>query len=201
GMVGLLEDRAPTPSAFQSAGDVVALLGNWTTDPATLGGSTYLKALYDTVAGRPTQLDLERERAVQRLTLDAIAAGLIRSAHDCSDGGLAVALAECCIWSGLGFRFDGDAALLPAEGDALAATALCYGEAPSRIVVSLPAERWDELAALAGAAVPLTRLGVVEGDRLTFAGQHIDIPVRDLHAVWRNGLAHSLRGAIANPEE
>ncbi|MGZ3602683.1 MAG: phosphoribosylformylglycinamidine synthase subunit PurL, partial [Ktedonobacterales bacterium] len=124
GMVGLLEDRAPTPSAFQSAGDVVALLGEWTTNPATLGGSTYLKALHDTVAGRPTQLDLERERAVQRLTLDAIAAGLIRSAHDCSDGGLAVALAECCIWSGLGFRFDGDAALLPAEGDALAATAL-----------------------------------------------------------------------------
>ncbi|HEX8033347.1 MAG TPA: phosphoribosylformylglycinamidine synthase subunit PurL [Ktedonobacterales bacterium] len=202
GMVGLLEDRAPTPSAFQSAGDVVALLGEWTTNPATLGGSTYLKALHDTVAGRPTQLDLERERAVQHLTLDAIAAGLIRSAHDCSDGGLAVALAECCVWGGLGFRFDGDAALLPAEGDALAATALCYGEAPSRIVVSLPAERWDDLAALAStAAVPLTRLGVVEGDRLTFAGQLIDIPVRDLQAVWRNGLAQSLRGAIATPEE
>ena len=202
GMVGLLEGRAPTPSAFQAEGDVVALLGEWTTDPATLGGSTYLKALHGTVAGRPASLDLDRERAVQRLTLDAIAADAIHSAHDCSDGGLAVTLAECCIWSGRGFRFDGDPSLLPVEGDALAATALCYGEAPSRIVVSLPADRWDDLATRArGAGVPLARLGVVEGDRLALAGQLIDLPVRNLHEVWRGGLAQSLHGVIANPEE
>ena len=201
GMVGLLEGRAPTPSAFQSAGDVVALLGEWTTDPATLGGGTYLAALHDTVAGRPAQLDLDRERAVQRLTLDAIAAGIIRSAHDCSDGGLAVALAECCLWSGLGLRFDADTSLLPGDGHTLATAALCFGEAPSRIVVSLPAGRWDDLAAQAHAAgVPLTRLGVVEGERLTFAGQ-LDLPVRDLRSAWRGGLAQALRGPIANPEE
>src|SRR6185437_6933651 len=102
GMVGLLEGRPPLPSAFQAPGDIVALLGPLTTDPAELGGSSYLAVVHATHAGRPAQLDLDLEGRVQRLTLDLHHDGLLRSAHDCSDGGLAVALAECCIWSDLG---------------------------------------------------------------------------------------------------
>jgi len=195
GMVGLIEGRPPTPSAFQRPGDLVALLGDLTADPATLGGGTYLAALHGIVAGRPPRIDLDRERALQRLTLDAIAAGHIRSAHDCSDGGLAVALAECCIWSDFGL--DGDMALPLAVDDPLAAIALLYGEAPSRIVVSLPPEHWDEMVALAAAAgLPITRLGTVGGDRLRFAPL-LDVPVDELAQAWRGGLARVLgRGPV-----
>jgi len=204
GMVGLIEGlggtagRAPTPSAFQAEGDIVALLGELSADPATLGGSTYLAALHNTVAGRPPQLDLARERALQRLTLDAIAAGLVHSAHDCSDGGLGVALAECCLWSGLGLRAE---VPLPAEpAEILATTALLFGEAPSRIVVSLAPDQWEPLATLAASAgVPLTRLGVVAGNRLTF-GPSLDLPVADLRTVWRNGLARALGSGPATAE-
>src|SRR5258708_9862224 len=166
GMVGVREGRAPTPSAFQDEGDVVALLGDLSADPRTLNGSTYLAALHGTVAGAPPQLDLDAERALQEVTLAAITGGHIRSAHDCSDGGLAVALAECCMWSGLGFTSD-DEAGWPAASGRLAAAALLFGEAPSRIVVSLPAAAWGALAALASAAGgPPTRLGPLGGTRL-----------------------------------
>ena len=197
GMVGLIEGRAPTPSAFQDEGDVVALLGDLSADPRTLNGGTYLAALHGTVAGSPPQLDLDAEQALQEVTLAAITGGHIRSAHDCSDGGLAVALAECCMWSGFGFTSDGEVEW-PAAGERLAATALLFGEAPSRIVVSLPAAAWGALAALAGAAgVPLTRLGTVGGTRLRVASL-LDHAVDDLHAAWHNGLAEALRGGVAN---
>jgi len=195
GMLGLIEGREPTPSAFQSAGDVVALLGEWSADPADLGGSAYLATIHDTVAGRPPQLDLAREQALQQLTLDATAAGLLRSAHDCSDGGLAVALAECCMWSGQGLVGDATPPI-PANGDpalnALTTLAALYGEAPSRIVVSLAPDRWDALVTLATErGLPLTRLGVVGGDRLRFADA-LDADVAELRAVWRGGLAAAL---------
>ena len=192
GMLGLIEGREPTPSAFQAAGDLVALLGAWSADPADLGGSAYLATIHATVAGRPPQLDLAREQALQRLTLDATAAGLLRSAHDCSDGGLAVALAECCMWSSLGMVGD-TTPPIPANGDpalnTLTTLAALYGEAPSRIVVSLAPGQWDALATLAAAhGVPLTRLGVVGGDRLRLADA-LDADVAELRAVWRGGLA------------
>src|SRR5260221_5367012 len=197
GMVGLIEGRAPTASAVQDEGDVVALLGVLSADPRTLNGSAYLAALHGMVAGAPPQLDLDAERALQELTLAAIASGHIRSAHDCSDGGLAVALAECCMWSGLGSTSDGEVEWA-AAGERLAAAALLFGEAPSRIVVSLPAAAWGALAALASAAgVPLTRLGTVGGTRLRVAGL-LDHAVDDLHAAWHNGLAEALRGGVAN---
>ena len=190
GIVGLIEGRAPTPSAFQAEGDAVALLGDLSDDPGDLGGSSYLAALHNVVAGRPAQLDLERERALQRLTLDAIGSGLVCSAHDCADGGLAVALAECCMWSGLGLA--GDAATWDTPRSRLATAALLFGEAPSRIVVSLAAERWDELAALAVRhGVPLTRLGTTGGDRLMLGGL-LAVVVSELHAAWHEGLAVAL---------
>ena len=195
GMVGLLEERAPTPSAFQAAGDVVGVLGPWSVAPDTLGGSTYLAELHATKAGRPPQLDLELERAIQQTTLAASAAGLLRSAHDCSDGGLAVALAECCIWSGLGLRGE---LLLPETltGDALAATALLFGEAPSRIVVSASPDDWEALSDLAAErGMLLTRLGVVTGDRLSFPPL-LDCAVDELYTTWRNGF----RQAEETPE-
>ena len=192
GMVGLIDGHKPVPSAFQREGDVVALLGAWPGSPADLGGSTYLSALHGVVAGRPPQLSLEREARVQRLTLEAIEAGWVRSAHDCSDGGLAVALAECCAWSGLGLcgadmQLDGELTTVLDEA------AWLFGEAPSRIVVSLPEEAWAALSARAEeAGVPIARLGVVGGNRLAL-GTILEAPVSALHDAWRQGLVLALR--------
>jgi phosphoribosylformylglycinamidine synthase len=195
GMVGLIEGRLPTPSAWSRAGDVVALLGDWNAHSGDLGGSAYLATLHATVAGHPPLLDLDRERAVQQLTLAGIERELIRSAHDCSDGGLAVALAECAIWSGLGLR--GAETALPgaaagADGDALATIAALYGEAPSRIVVSVAPEQYEALAALAAQhETPITRLGEVGGERLSFTSA-LDVAIAELRATWRNGLRVAL---------
>ena len=194
GMLGLLEGRLPTPSAFQAPGDVVGLLGGWAADPANLGGSTYLAAIHGIVAGRPPTLDLARERALQRLLLEASAADLVRSAHDCSDGGLGVALAECCVWSGLGLHGEpiGEETAYRVR---LAALAALFGEAPSRVVVSAPPDQWTALVARAAeAGVPLARLGVVGGARLALPGL-LDVAVADLEASWRDGLARALSGA------
>ncbi len=187
GMVGLIEGRLPTPSAWTREGDMVALLGHWSAEVGDLGGSSYLATIHEKVAGHPPMLDLDRERSVQRLTLAGIERGDIRSAHDCSDGGLAVALAECAIWSGLGLR--GETSLPGAAGeDALGTLAALYGEAPSRIIVSVAPERYEALATLAAEhQTPITRLGVVEGDRLTFAST-LDVEVDTLRDTWRNGL-------------
>ncbi|MEO7002650.1 MAG: phosphoribosylformylglycinamidine synthase subunit PurL [Ktedonobacterales bacterium] len=197
GMLGLLDGREPTPSAFRHEGDRVALLGDWSADVSDLGGSTYLAEIHTTVAGRPPRLDLDRERAMQQAVIEASAMGLIASAHDCSDGGLAVALAECCMWSGLGLQ--GEATALPdgAEGDPLATLAALYGEAPSRIVVSLAPDSWEALAQLAARHnTPITRLGTVGGDRLQLAGA-LDVDVAELRDLWRNGLSRALQGEEA----
>ena len=198
GMVGLLEANAPLPSGFQREGDVVALLGAWESTPGDLGGSTYLKVIEGEIAGRPAQLDLQREAAVQRLCLAAFKAGLLQSAHDCSDGGLAVALAESCIWGNLGLALEEDALPANAAGqNALRTLAFCFGEAPSRIVVSLPPAAWDTLASLAAqAGVPIRRLGVVGGSTLRI-GSALDVPVADLARSWSQGLSEALHGPLA----
>jgi phosphoribosylformylglycinamidine synthase II len=198
GMVGLLEGDTPLPAAFQHEGDLVALLGAWEAAPDDLGGSTYLKVIAGEVAGRPPQLDLQREMAVQHLCLEAFRAGLLCSAHDCSDGGLAVALAESCIWGNLGMTAE---AHLLAPGNSgtvdLKTLAFCFGEAPSRIVVSLSADAWPRLNALAEqAGVPVRRLGTVGGDALTL-DPALDTPVVELARVWRQGLGEALHGPLA----
>jgi phosphoribosylformylglycinamidine synthase II len=198
GMVGLLEGGEPLPSAFQREGDVVALLGTWESQPGDLGGSTYLKVIAGEIAGRPPQLDLTNEAALQRLCLSAYEAGLLRSAHDCSDGGLAVALAESCIWGKLGLELEADA--LPtsvAEKVDLPTLAFCFGEAPSRIIVSLPLEAWDNLAALAlQVGVPIRRLGTVGGSTLRI-GSALDVSIADLARAWSQGLSEALHGPLA----
>ncbi len=138
------------------------------------------------MAGRPS-IDLGLEVRVQRACLEAIRGGLLRSAHDCSHGGLAVTLAECCIASGKGL----DAAGLAFGGRLDAGL---FGEAPSRIVVSCaPAARGDLEALAAAHDVPLTYLGVVGGERLRLGGQ-ADLPVPDLVRAYEEGMPRALEG-------
>ena len=198
GMVGLLEGETPLPAAFQHAGDLVALLGAWEPTPDDLGGSTYLKVIAGEVMGRPALLDVQREVAVQRLCLDAYKAGLLHSAHDCSDGGLVVTLAEACIWGKLGLALE--RAALPGFTDGpvdLKTLAFCFGEAPSRIVVSLAPDAWDRLATLAAeGGVPIQRLGVAGGSSLQIDSV-LDVQVADLARAWRHGLGEALHGPLA----
>jgi phosphoribosylformylglycinamidine synthase len=155
GMVGLVESVAHAPRAFfESDGDAIVLLGEPT---AELGASEYLARVHGVVAGAPPRCDLSRERATVDALLEAIADGVVSSAHDCSDGGLAVALAECAIGrreSPMGAEVDLGA------WEALPLRALLFGEAQARIIVgSGEPDRVLEIAQRHG--VPARRIGTV----------------------------------------
>ncbi len=186
GALGLIDDvDRVVPMGFQREGDAIFLLGLNTLrgDANDLAGSEYLKLFHDgLVAGRP-KIDLDLEVRVQKLCLAAARAGLLASAHDCSRGGLAVALAECCIDGDLGL----DARDLAIDGRLDAAL---FGEAASRIVVSTrDAPALESLAKEHN--VPLARLGRVAGDRLALSA-HIDAAVAALREAYETGLPAGL---------
>lgn len=195
GMVGLLDDVAhATGQWFQAEGDLVALLGDTQEE---LGASEYLAIRFGLVQGGPPALDLTRERAVQHTCLEAIRAGIIRSAHDCADGGLAVALAESCLGTtpiGVDVRLR-DLSAVPAQAGTIRPDALLFGESQSRIVVSLKATDWPKLQAMAAAnRVPVTSLGTVGGTRFILRAPAcgLDLPMTEVEAAWRSGLTSSL---------
>jgi phosphoribosylformylglycinamidine synthase len=179
GVVGLLEDASKrVPSGFQQEGDHVLLLGETHAD---LGGSEYLAVVHDRVCGPPPALDLAVERRLHEAVIAGAEAGLLRSAHDPSDGGLAVALAECAMTAEgptRGGRFS-----LPGE---LRPDVLLFSESPSRMLVSTPdPDAVERLAAQHG--VPCQRLGVVGGDTLALeAGGKtlLERPLAALHQAW-----------------
>ena len=186
GMLGVIEDVTKVvPMAFQQAGDLVLLLGaDLPQPPATLGGSEYLALLHGLEAG-PVTVDLPAEAALVRLLTQAAQRGLLRSAHDCSDGGLAVALAEAAIGAGLGL--DASSADLGPRLDAA-----LFGEAGARALVTVrPADRpaLEQFAAEIG--VPVTPLGLVGGDRLRL-GRALDLPLAEATTAYREGLPRAL---------
>ena len=192
GMLGLIDDvEGVVPMGFGDDGDEVFLLGvdALRGQAADLTGSEYLKLAHGgLIAGQP-RIDLDLEVRVQRLCLEAARRGLLKSAHDCSRGGLAVALAECCLAGGRGL----EAPDAPVEGRLDAAL---FGEAPSRIVVS--SAEGATLEALARERdVPLVRLGRVGGDRLRLGG-FLDVAVEDLRRAYEEGLPRAL-GQVDNP--
>jgi phosphoribosylformylglycinamidine synthase len=191
GMVGVLEDvRSALTQWFKKEGDHVFLLG----DPeGSLGGSEYLALIHGRDAGRPAAVDLAREKSLHDAVRAARDAGLIVSAHDCAEGGLAFTLLECCISGpdgavGAGVRLEAKGRL----------DALLFGEAPSRIVVSGPPESRARLESVArGAGVPIHHLGKVGGGRLSIAlGRTavVDLDVVAARSAWRAALGGHLRG-------
>lgn len=178
GMLGVLENVSRHLRAgFPAAGLEVYLLGAGIAQPAaSLGGSEYLEAMHGEVAGLPT-IDLEAERRLHQLVLRVHGEGLLASAHDCSEGGLAVTLAECCLLGAAGFEGE-----VSVEGRLDAAL---FGEAQGRIVAALApgadAARVREFAGEMG--VPLVRLGVtVAGGAFRFGP--IDSTVEELRDSW-----------------
>ena len=182
GALGLLEDvQLHCESAFQHDGDVVVLLGAsaLSGDAASLAGSEALEVLHGTVAGQP-RLDIDLEARVQKLCRTAIGQGLLSSAHDCSEGGMAVALAESCILGGLGVSVT---ATTSGRWDAT-----LFGEDASRILVSVHPDKLAALKKLAATNdVPLLRLGKVGGDAFK-VGKLLNVPLADVDHAWRSGL-------------
>ena len=166
GMLGLIDDlKMVTNSSFKNAGDVVIMLGE---TRGHIGGTEYLHSIHGILAGDAPELDLNAEIRLQKCLLKAIRAGVVQSAHDCSEGGLAVALAECCI--GNGSQFLG--ADLKLDMGGRRADAYLFGEDQSRIVISAHAEDVQQILDMASAdGVKATVFGTVGGDRFRIQGQ------------------------------
>jgi phosphoribosylformylglycinamidine synthase len=196
GVVGLIDDADRIARrTFQTADDAVVLLGE---SRAELGGSEYLKVIHGLVRGVPPAIDLAHEAALQRFLVDGIAAGLIRSAHDCAEGGFAVALAECCFDTGLGVS----AELSRVETiEGFADIAALFSESASRVIASVaPGAVEDLLSRAAALNVPAVRIGTVGGSRIRISvdGRAVlDESLADSEALWSNGLEQYFERARA----
>jgi phosphoribosylformylglycinamidine synthase len=185
-MVGLLRnvERVVTPW-FKSAGDVVVLLGRTREE---LGGSEYLKLIHGMIKGTPPWIDLKLEQAVQNCCLEAIDEGILRSAHDVSDGGLAVTLVECSVGGPekpLGVRIESHEMI---RGDAL-----LFSESQSRIVVSVKERDLAELEKIAARHnAPAQVIGATGGARFVVQPL-LQLPVEELKTIWATGLTARLK--------
>lgn len=188
-MLGRLDDvhRHATPG-WKRDGDLIVLLGDGVPG---LAGSEYAAALHGIVAGRLCEPDLFAVARVVQCTREAVAQGILASTHDCSDGGIAIALAECCIAARAGARVS------LARRERARAAEILFGEGPGRIVVSLRPQRMPDLVRIARRlAVPLQVLGVAGGPALVIAvdGEAegrpwIDLNVADLARAWELNVA------------
>ncbi len=196
GMIGLVEDvRRVVQTGFKREGDVIALLGTTAEDLSVSEyANTVAGVLFETLSPEDMpRVDLDRERAVQAVCLEAAEAGLLQSAHDCSDGGLSVALAECCFSSLNRSAIGADIEL----SGSLPGSALLFSESPSRIIISFEKSARASVEKMARRAnCPLTIVGQVGGNRLrikTPGSEAIDAPVEQLENAWRHSLSKKLQ--------
>jgi phosphoribosylformylglycinamidine synthase len=183
--VGILADLTEHVTQwFKNAGDVIVLLGETKEE---LGASEYLASIHGRTAGAPPTLDLAYEKRVQDVCLTAARERLLSSAHDVSEGGFAVALAEACIT-----RPEQPLGVTVAVSGALRPDALLFGESQSRVLASLPRTALPRLQEIAeAAAIPLTEVGKVGGTDLNIAG-YLCMPVATLRQEWNTALARQL---------
>jgi phosphoribosylformylglycinamidine synthase subunit PurL len=199
-MVGLIdEERHITTQWFKNEGDAIILVGSAANDRGyNLGASRFLRVCFGKKIGPVPKLDIELEITVQNAVRDLIRLGLVRSAHDCSEGGLAVALAECCFNPNrlLGADIDscGRRAGEAHASDRDAATAL-FNEAQSRIIISCdPKDAERVLSELKSKNVPHRRIGnVIRNDlRISVCGQNVSGRIAELHDLWWNAIRRAV---------
>lgn len=194
GMVGIIDDPAHiTTQCFKAAGDAVILLGG---AGGGLGGSLYAMEILGRRLGPCPGVDLAFERATHEGLLEIIRRGWVRSAHDCSEGGLGVALAECCI-SGPGAPVGAQIDLAFAEAPLGRRDEVLFNEASGRIVASVPEGHLREaLSLLMGRGVPACRIGRTGGDvlKIGFSGGRLSWSVARLRDAWAGALGRVLRG-------
>jgi phosphoribosylformylglycinamidine synthase len=196
GVVGVVDDaERVVRRAFRNVGDSVVLLGE--TRPE-LGGSEYLKVMYQLVRGVPPALDLEREAALHRILIEGAASGLIKSAQDCSEGGLAIALAECCMGTALGVQVE-IAAAVAAGGFVDQAT--LFSESATRAVVSVAPEHEAAFLSLAARmGMPARRIGTIGGDHVRIAVDGrvvVDEPLTAIEHTWGTAIERYFEPAKA----
>ncbi|MEN6613138.1 MAG: phosphoribosylformylglycinamidine synthase subunit PurL [Armatimonadota bacterium] len=182
GLLGLIDDvQKRCTSEFKNEGDVIALISN-TCESESLGASEYLNTIHGLAVGRPPKLDMEREKKVHEVLIRAIGRGLLSSAHDCSDGGLAITLAESCIIGKVG-------AEISLQTNCKKSEAL-FAETQSRVVVSLPADKLEDLVKIAKSLeVDCTVIGKVSGKSLKIAvndSSIVDACVSEMESRWRS---------------
>jgi phosphoribosylformylglycinamidine synthase subunit PurL len=190
GVVGVIDDASKVVTrTFKRAGTSVVLLG---ASRGELGGSEYLKTLHGMIRGAVPALDLDAERRLQALLIDLASNGLVLSAHDCAEGGLAVTLAECTFdTNGVGVDVD-----VASAGDGLpegwSIDAMLFGESPSRVVVSTGLNQVDDLLAAARATgVPAAVIGTTGGSRVVVrvtGRPAVDVAVADVEQLWATAL-------------
>lgn len=209
GMLGLIEDvdnHLMNP-LFKEEGDIIYYLGA----PRTgLGGSEYLRHIHGLTTGDAPSLDLDFEARLQKLLLELIQYGQINAAHDLSDGGLAVALAEMAIFSGKGAEVRLDAKPTHAE-----TIEQYYSEAQSGVIITVPASTQSNAPKQTGtssaqsasspanallqqcsdAGIPIIKIGVVKGDALNISDQ-IHIKVSDLKQVWAQTIPEAMESSV-----
>ncbi len=219
-MVGLIErPEHITTQWFKDEGDAILLLGDivdWADRLQGLGGSAYLQRLHGLKAGRPPRCNLEKEKDVHLALRALIFSGVVKSAHDCSEGGLAVALAEGCVSEQvaretprlMGAQIDLDAAFKSLERQAtgsetaaesrrrLRLDGLLFGEAQGRVIISVaPLNAVKVLAQAKLLGVSAMRLGTVGGEILEIRalGSVLGCRVDKLHDLWWNSIARAMR--------
>ncbi len=182
GAVGVLDDVSQhTGSAFDPSGSVY-LIGSI---ESTLGGSEYLSRLHGLTAGTPPGVDLDLELSVQDATRSAIRAGLVSAAHDCSEGGIAVALAESCISGGVGGKFD-LSGLREANNNRVDQT--LFGESASRVLLQCrPGEEENLERLISERDVPYLKLGKTGGSAFALDGV-VEVPVSRITESWSRAL-------------
>jgi phosphoribosylformylglycinamidine synthase len=184
GIVGIIDDLSKSPlPGFKNEGDVLLLIGQ---NKEELGGSEYLKTLFNMEKGRPPQIDLEFEKRIQDFCLKAISEGLILSAQDISEGGISTALAESSFVSDrlMGFSVD--------LQDEIRTDALLFGETQSRILLTSHPSALDAIQTLAGdQGVPLHVIGKTGGKRIHIHQNGkviVDVPINKAYSSWENAI-------------
>jgi phosphoribosylformylglycinamidine synthase II len=189
GIVGMVDDtRWITGPGFKSEGDILILIGE---NKEELGGSEYIKRIHRMEKGIPPQIDLEEEKRVQEFCLEAISLGLVESAHDISEGGLACCLAECSLLS------HGKMGVSAHLKDNMRSDALLFGESQSRIVITSKEESRKEILNLARErGVQATDIGKTGGDRIIISQRDkklLDVDVADAGKAWRDAIPEIFR--------
>jgi len=194
GMVGIIngKEKRYMTQHFKDKGDVILLLGE-TKDE--IGASEYLKTVHNTIKGPVPEIDLKEEKLIQKTCIQGIAKGYLKSAHDVSDGGIAVAIAEACV-SG---RLQGQkciGAYVELQSD-IRVDALLFGETQSRIIVTVSKQNLNKMKQLAAKnKVTITEIGEVGGDRMIINvnwaakaySKKINIHLDEIENLWKNGM-------------
>ncbi|HKL12616.1 MAG TPA: AIR synthase-related protein, partial [Halanaerobiales bacterium] len=182
GMVGLLDsiDNRVTMD-FKDEGDLIFLLG---ANQEELGASEYLKLQENRIDGYVPEIDLKLEKRVQDTVFKAVKEGIVKSAHDCSEGGLAVALAESCFKNEIGVNIKIE--------ENISDKALLFGETQSRIIVSIAQDNENILKKIAEEnKIPIKKIGRTQGNRYLF-NDLIELSVEEMNNKWENAIERKI---------